>query len=53
MLKNLDKRESMDTVDEGEPSGGICSLVASQRAHTEKSLMNAVEISFICSFCLV
>lgn len=53
MLKNLDKREPLDMVDEGKPSGGTHSLVESQNTDTEKSFMNAVEISFICSFCLV
>lgn len=53
MLKNLDKREPLDMVDEGKPSGGTHSLVKSQNTDTEKSFMNAVEISFICSFCLV
>lgn len=53
MLKNLDKRAPVDMVDEGEPSGGTHSLVKFQNVDTEKSLTNAVEISFICSFCLV
>lgn len=52
MLENADKREPTDQVDEGKPSG-THSLFEFQNVDTEKSLMNAVDTSFICSFCLV
>lgn len=53
MLENVDKGEPMDVVGEGKPSDGIYSSFESQNIDTGKSLMNTVDISFICSFCLV
>lgn len=54
MLENVDKRTPwICWVKERKPSDGTYSSVESQNIDTEKSLMSTVEITFICSFCLV
>lgn len=45
--------EENDMVGGGRPSEGTHSSRESQNIDTGRSLMNSVEISFICSFCLV
>lgn len=45
--------EENDMVGGGRPSEGTHSSCESQNIDTGRSLMNSVEISFICSFCLV
>lgn len=45
------QREPMAMVDDGEPSGDTPSF-ETQKTDSGKNLMDAVEISFICSFLL-